>query len=288
MRVCHLSDLHAGISKNHDNFIEQTFDKLTRKNFDHLIITGDLTNSASDEEFEFLNHIFDKYSLNDSNKLTVIPGNHDLYSPFFKDFQSIDHVTKDPGTMWKFLKFHFKYSQKRYIGEVNNFVKKFAPLFENVITVKDSIAGFPFVKFLSNDVAIIGIDSNDKASLLKNPACSTGEIRKKTLTALNEIFQKDEVKKRMKIVAMHHYLHPLDFMQSKIKNASIVKFIQLYNRDSLITLLDKYNVDLVLHGHYHINTKYWAKETRLPVLNGGASMYGNIKIINIEGGEVFI
>jgi len=189
----------------------------------------------------------------------------------------------------KFFQFHFFYNDKKYIQELNVFNKYFSKTFEATITLSENIAGYPFIKLLNENTAIIGVDSNAKPSMLKNPACSTGEIKEKTIKALKQILEHESLQGKTKIVLLHHYLHTWEYILSHIPDKTIAKFIQLYNRDSLINLLNKYNVDLVLHGHYHLNSKYWVVEQKLLVLNGGGSaFYNKWNTVNIESGKVFV
>jgi 3',5'-cyclic AMP phosphodiesterase CpdA len=51
---------------------------LEKENCDHVIITGDVSNFALDEEFEFIRGTFADFWKYE--KLTILPGNHDFYT----------------------------------------------------------------------------------------------------------------------------------------------------------------------------------------------------------------
>src|ERR1700749_2933329 len=105
MRVAHFSDLHVlaldGVSRS--RFLNKRFTGLVnlrlkrehkhrpghvravarevaRANVDHVVITGDLTNLALEEEFTAVRRLIDEELGLDASKVTIVPGNHDLYT----------------------------------------------------------------------------------------------------------------------------------------------------------------------------------------------------------------
>lgn len=285
MKILHLSDLHIGISQFHNDRVEKIFRNISTKDIDHFVITGDLTNAGLNEEFEKVVEILCRYNLYSDERLTVIPGNHDLYAPFFKEFLSLSSVTGNYKKVMEFLKFHLLYNKNRYSKDIAKFNDYFKNSFLTAKTVSESKYGYPFIKILSDKVVLIGIDSNSLPSIIRNPGCSTGEITKKGYNALQKIFESNEVKDKIKIVLIHHYLHPTD---TYIGRDRFFRFIQLYDREKLVELFDKYNVNLVLHGHFHVDSKYWLVDHKIMVLNGGASMNGGWHLININGSDISV
>ena len=57
---------------------EAMIEDLNRQKVDHILVTGDVTNLALDEEFRFARTFFERFDLG-PDKITVIPGNHDAY-----------------------------------------------------------------------------------------------------------------------------------------------------------------------------------------------------------------
>lgn len=103
MRLAHCSDLHllsldgAGIldfankrwigglnllanrGRHHQSEIfEAMIEDLNQQEVDHILVTGDVTNLALDDEFRFARELFDRLSLS-PDQITVLPGNHDAY-----------------------------------------------------------------------------------------------------------------------------------------------------------------------------------------------------------------
>ncbi len=122
MRLAHCSDLHllslqgAGVldfankrwigglnlltnrGRHHQSEIfEAMIDDLTQQEVDHILVTGDVTNLALDQEFRFARELFDRLALS-PEQITVLPGNHDAYvqkgakyfQAHFKEFFSSD------------------------------------------------------------------------------------------------------------------------------------------------------------------------------------------------------
>jgi len=127
MRVAHCSDLHllslAGaraldfINKrwigglnlianrgrhHHPEVFEAMVADFNRSAIDHVIVTGDITNLAFEEEFRFARRYFDAIELGPAN-VTVLPGNHDAYvargAEYFSEHFDAYH-RPDPDWMW--------------------------------------------------------------------------------------------------------------------------------------------------------------------------------------------
>jgi 3',5'-cyclic AMP phosphodiesterase CpdA len=127
MRLAHCSDLHllshdgarwldlmnkrwigaANLMTNrsrhyHVAAFEQMVDDINAQGIDHVLCTGDVTNLALEQEFQFARAKFDRFAAGPAN-VTVIPGNHDAYVA-----QGVEHFAKlfepycrpDPGWEW--------------------------------------------------------------------------------------------------------------------------------------------------------------------------------------------
>ncbi len=72
-------NLLANRSRHHKSEIfEAMIEDLNEQEADHVLVTGDITNVALDEEFRFARELFKGFSLGPEN-ITVLPGNHDAY-----------------------------------------------------------------------------------------------------------------------------------------------------------------------------------------------------------------
>ncbi|HTE56705.1 MAG TPA: metallophosphoesterase [Kofleriaceae bacterium] len=103
MRIAHCSDLHllslagaraldfankrwiGGLNllanrgrHHHTEVFEAMVADFNRSALDHVIVTGDITNLALEEEFRFARRLFEGIELG-PDRITVLPGNHDAY-----------------------------------------------------------------------------------------------------------------------------------------------------------------------------------------------------------------
>jgi 3',5'-cyclic AMP phosphodiesterase CpdA len=122
MRIAHCSDLHllslvgaraldfaskrwiGGLNllanrgrHHHTEVFEAMVADFNRSALDHIVVTGDVTNLALEEEFRFARRLFDTIGLG-PDQVTVLPGNHDSYvargveyfSTHFADYNAPD------------------------------------------------------------------------------------------------------------------------------------------------------------------------------------------------------
>ena len=54
--------------------------EVTRLDIEHVVVTGDLTNLALESEFELVRDLFEQDLGLDPSRVTIAPGNHDLYT----------------------------------------------------------------------------------------------------------------------------------------------------------------------------------------------------------------
>lgn len=198
MRIAHFSDLHVlaleGVSRS--RFLNKRFTGLVnlrlkrehkhrpghvravarevaRAKVDHVVITGDLTNLALEQEFEAVKQLIETELGLDSKHVTIVPGNHDLYT--------------------------------RGAMRAQRFTRFFAPYLESdlpELAADISLGRFPVVK-LRGPVALIGMSS----AVPRPPLVASGELGAKQLDALARILAHDEVKRRTAILALHHPIH---------------------------------------------------------------------------------
>ena len=85
INILHLSDVHLGTIDEADNYFSQLASDLTNnrkiKQLDYLVISGDIANRSTQQEYEAAFQIVEKlvkeYRL-DYSRIVVVPGNHDL------------------------------------------------------------------------------------------------------------------------------------------------------------------------------------------------------------------
>jgi 3',5'-cyclic AMP phosphodiesterase CpdA len=127
MRVAHCSDLHllsltgartldfvnkrwiGGLNllanrgrHHHPELFQAMVDDFNRSAIDHVVVTGDITNLAFEEEFRFARRFFDAIELGPEH-VTVLPGNHDAYvargAEYFAEHFDAYH-RPDPDWVW--------------------------------------------------------------------------------------------------------------------------------------------------------------------------------------------
>jgi 3',5'-cyclic AMP phosphodiesterase CpdA len=198
MRVAHFSDLHVlaleGVSRS--RFLNKRFTGLVnlrvkrehkhrpghvravarevaRAKVDHVVITGDLTNLALEQEFEAVSRLIEGDLGLDARHVTIVPGNHDLY-------------TRGAMRTQRFTRFFQRYLESDLPD----------------LAADISLGRFPVVK-LRGPLAIIGMSS----AVPRPPLVASGELGAKQIDALARILAHDEVKRRTPILALHHPIH---------------------------------------------------------------------------------
>src|SRR3954453_21041326 len=105
MRIAHFSDLHVlaldgvpthrflnkrftgwvnlRVKRSHKHrpaHVRAVAREVARAKVDHVVITGDLTNLALEQEFDAVKKLIEDALGVDADRLTIVPGNHDLYT----------------------------------------------------------------------------------------------------------------------------------------------------------------------------------------------------------------
>jgi len=261
LKIAHISDLHLNSFYNDLTYkkIKFLLKNISDLKVDHLIITGDLTDNAEQNDFLILRRLLKSFGFLDGKKLSITIGNHDI----FGGIQKPDDV----------FYFSDKYSNVNYRKMVSDFISYFPEAFENCeYHDKDY---FPFIKILDN-VLFIGINSIAEYSALTNPFASNGEVTLNQYNKVYELLSKYSNDYDLKLVLIHHHFNKIK-SNSKSSIGMIWQNIEkqtmkLKNKKRLFKLFKNFNIDLVLHGHLHESKEYLRKEIRF--LNSGASIKG--------------
>jgi 3',5'-cyclic AMP phosphodiesterase CpdA len=200
MRIAHFSDLHlldlAGVSPvrflnkrltgwanlrfkrksiHRARYAAAVAREVARSGFDHVVITGDLTNLALEPEFERATDLLRTDLGMDPASVTVVPGNHDVYT--------------------------------RGAMRAHRFEHYMAPWLEGDLPGRSGRAGgdaFPVVK-LRGPAAFIALSS----AVPQPPLVAAGRIGRAQLDALRELLAHPEVTSRTPVFVLHHPLvHP--------------------------------------------------------------------------------
>jgi len=147
--------------------------EIKRANVDHVVITGDLTNLALDQEFVAVRTLLETELALRPDQISAVPGNHDLYTR---------------GAM----------RDQRFTKYFHDYVASDLP----ELCADIPLGRFPFVK-LRGPVAIIGLSS----AVPRPPLMASGELGKPQLEALKRILVHPEVQKRTPVILLHHPIH---------------------------------------------------------------------------------
>ena len=132
---------------------------------DHLLVSGDLTAIALPEEFEEARAALAGWS----GRMTIIPGNHDRYTPAAARQQLFERAF-----------------EKELVSDLKG----------------SGLDGpYPIVKLVARDVALIGLTS---ARVPISPGFAAGWIGKAQRQRLAELLKAPELRDRMIFVACHH------------------------------------------------------------------------------------
>ncbi len=263
MRIAHLSDLHftTFFKKSDLERIQYLLNYAISKNADHIVITGDLTDNATESDFLILRQLFKKLDILNSQKLSLVIGNHDI----FGGVQTAEDIFTFPE----------KCSKVNFNEQVNLFYNYFKETFADCVYLsKPNI--FPYAKML-NGILFVGINSIAGYSTSKNIFASNGSVGIDQFDETLKILEQFKYKATNKIILIHHHFNKIkvkgknsfgNFWQNIEKQT-----MKLRKKKRLFNLFNRYEIDLVLHGHFHEMGEYKRKGIRF--LNAGGSLKSN-------------
>ncbi len=259
MKIAHISDLHLDKTYKRNNYRKtiQLLEYIADNKYDHVIISGDITENAEASAFEIARNLFKRYGLLNSKKLTLTIGNHDIFGGV--------HLAEDV------INYPKKCKATNYEAKVNDFEKYFTESFKNIIRPADKKL-FPFIKEF-DEFILININSIAYYSMLKNPFASNGKISDVQLKPLEKLFSKNEFGGKQKIVITHHHFNKYsteDDDSSTLWKAIDRQTMKLRKKKSIIKQFKNFGVSTVLHGHVHETTEYHRKNIKF--INAGGSI----------------
>ena len=244
-KIAHISDPH--LSRQHYREHIKSFKMLLRsmlnEGADHIIISGDLVSTGNEDDYFLTREILANHGLLDSKRLTVVPGNHDIFG--------------GPHRAVDVLSFPQYIRSVDYVRNKELFQNAFAETFEGVYRL-NPIALFPFVKTIG-PFNIIGLNSIPPWSLTQNPLGTNGMLDDQQIDALEKLTTFGILDDRTNIVVVHHHFN--DFLQSDYDGGRLWTKIEsntmrMKKRKKIIRLFQSFNVRYVLHGHIHRNEIY--------------------------------
>ncbi len=180
MRLGHISDLHLSDRQRYPRngyapkdcdrhslrLAQRIVEELDRAAVDHVVVTGDLTLSAEASEFEKAAKLFRRWA--DAGRLTVVPGNHDVW-------------TAESVKTSRFL---------RMVGPDGKGMRRPEPC-------------YPFAAVPSPEVAIVALDS---ARYGEDPLTTPGRLGTAQLQACLGLIREHVKEGRAVLLALHHHL----------------------------------------------------------------------------------
>lgn len=271
MKIAHISDLHLNTyyRDSHLKEIRSILKYCNDNSVDHLFITGDLTDNASEVNLNILKKSLTYFGYEKSNKLSVVIGNHDI----FGGIQKAEEIFTFPD----------KCRKTDYNSKIKSFNEILANSFDDCIYEGKSNL-YPYAKIVG-DALVVGINSNTEYSSISNPFASNGEVTLEQFGEVAKIFNEFGNYVKYKIVLIHHHFNKLK-NNSGFSSAGLWQNIErqtmrLKKKKRLYTLFQEYEIDLILHGHLHVTQQY--EKRGLKFLNAGGSVkcldHGKLKII---------
>lgn len=260
MKIAHISDLHLNTyyRDSHLREVRKILKYCNDSGVDHLVITGDLTDNASEVNLNILKKSLIYFGYEKTNKLSVVVGNHDI----FGGVQKAEEI--------------FSFPDKCRKTDYNSKIRSFNNIFRNSLAdtlYEGKNNSYPYAKIVG-EVLFIGINSNAEYSTLSNPFASNGEVTNEQLNETAKILNEFGSYVKYKIVLIHHHFNKIK-NDSGISSAGLWQNIEkqtmkLKKKKRLYTLFQEYQIDLILHGHWHKTQHY--EKNELKFLNAGGSI----------------
>jgi Icc protein len=207
LRIAHLSDLHVAdrgryprngfaakdCDRHSSRLAKGLLSALKEAAVDHLVVTGDLTLSSEASEFERVAEMLRPWA--EKGKLTVVPGNHDVW-------------TNEAAQSGRFL---------RVIGPDGRGMRRAA-------------SPYPLAVQLSPEVVLVALDS---ARHGEKPFETPGRLGGAQLAAAREMVRENAKEGRAVLLALHHHVVlppervPSDACVAKMPLADADKIVRL-------------------------------------------------------------
>lgn len=272
VRIAHVSDLHISTKHRRSNIRRARIllQHLVSLRFDHVVVTGDLTADAAPDEYQVARNLFTAFGLLDATRLTVVPGNHDVFGGVHQaeDLLSFPARCRTADLPEKLELFHTTFGE--------TFTRCLLPVDKGV---------YPFAKVIG-DVALIGVNSVMPWSRAKNPFGSNGRVGDGQLARLRELLTSPLLAGKRKVVLIHHHFRkPPRRVRGSMQGvwaAMEGQTMKLRGKGELRRLFAGTGVEAVLHGHLH--EMGIDERDGIRYLNAGGSVVGsNTDVLSYHG-----
>lgn len=262
MKIAHISDLHLDKYYKQANLYntKRLLEFIKDEKFDHIVITGDITENAEPSAFELARKLFLKHNILSPDKLTIIIGNHDIYGGVHLAEDVLNYPSKCRATNFSRQILQFEYYFKESFASCRNLTEG---------------TPYPFCRIF-DEFIFIGMNSIAEYSVFKNPFASNGKISKAQLSLLKELDKISGYGSRKRILLTHHHFCKdsaevsLTAESGKLWTAIERQTMKLRDKKRILKSLKNNSIDLVLHGHLHETNEYMRKGIRF--INAGGSV----------------
>ncbi len=254
-RLAHFSDFH--FAAEDDDFARgcALLDDAIENGADHLVVTGDIADAAQIEVVSGLVAHLDRQGWASAVRLTIVPGNHDIFPLSWNSVPSFGRPTSRYEQFLDATRASRRGTRRLVKGD-----------------------DFPFAKELAPDVVLVGLDSTRNGQY--NPLCwAEGELPAAHRRAVTKFFGAQSGAAH-RIIAMHHHPWPEDFEHGWIEQNFTEPepaVVEAWLRESGATL--------TLCGHVHekssIESRTLARRCR--VLRSGTA--GGVDDLDDEGNK---
>jgi UDP-2,3-diacylglucosamine pyrophosphatase LpxH len=257
--VAHLSDLHITGKNDRRQLakLDRLLDEFVRREYDHLVMTGDLIDTAIPEDWSIIRDALVKHGLFEWNRTTVIPGNHDLIN-LEEEMRFYHALNPDEN------------ARKR---RVNERLQLFSNIFRPLITDDgEAGAGLPFVKvmhFGELALAFVAVSSVLPWNGSDNPLGARGSVSRETLRALMDSRVAQALDGAFVIGLCHHAYKV--YGTDALVDQAFDWTMEFKNKDEFLSVMKNLRASLVLHGHFHRFQVYRIEEVTF--INGGSFRY---------------
>jgi len=260
--IIHISDLHLSrqFYREHYRAFKLLLRAIADDECDHLLITGDIASTPDIDDFYLAREILARAGFADSSRLTVVPGNHDIFGG--------PHRATDVLSFPKYIR------NVDYQRHLTMFLHVFEDTFAGAERIEPNNP-FPFVKKVG-PFALIGLNSILPWSLSKNPFGSNGQLCEKQFDGLEALASSSLLDGAIPVAVLHHHFN--EFAKDASTNHSLwemmeYKTMRMRKRRKTLKLFNALNVQYIMHGHIHKNELY--EKSGIALANGAGAVCGD-------------
>jgi len=259
VKIAHISDLHFSGKQDRRQLADFDYllDYFNQAKFDHLIISGDLSNNADRGDWHLVKEKLEYHGLYNWDKTTIIAGNHDVIN------------------LEEEMRFYNALNPLSLLRKIacERRIREFCLFFQELISGNAAgDKGFPFIKiinFPSIKIALAALNSVYPWYPADNPLGARGLIAESQLNALNNERVLSSLHDSF-VIGLCHHAYKVYGTDSLIDQA-FDWTMELKNREAFLAVMKLMQAKLVLHGHFHRFQSY--SVDGITFINGGSFRY---------------